>query len=175
MAKGLKRCRILACAHSNVATDNLLKGLLDIGGVAPLGLNGEVVDRSSLRVVRLGRPVSIRSSLWNYTLDALLQRDENWVGSRQRLDEAIAQVAEARNNGSSRDLGIAHGELSKARREYEVTEMLCTHHILMRADVVVSTCIGVGSEMLLSFVRTEEVRFNSVIVDEAAQCMVALP
>ena len=58
IAHGIKNNRILACAHSNVATDNLLEGLIKL----------------NVSVVRLGRPANIRTSLWNHTLDAKIQQ-----------------------------------------------------------------------------------------------------
>ena len=58
IAQGIKNNRILACAHSNVATDNLLEGLIKL----------------NVSVVRLGRPANIRTSLWNHTLDAKIQQ-----------------------------------------------------------------------------------------------------
>lgn len=48
------KTKILTCAHSNIATDNLLEGLLAMG----------------LNVVRIGRPVNVRSVLWNSTIDS---------------------------------------------------------------------------------------------------------
>ena len=56
---------ILACAESNVAVDNLLEGLVNIG----------------VNAVRIGKPVKVRESLRNSTLDALIEQhplqDEN--------------------------------------------------------------------------------------------------
>ena len=64
---------MLACAHSNIATDNLLEGLIKQG----------------VKVVRLGRPVNVRSELWNHTLDARLQQEPEWIAARQRLQVAL--------------------------------------------------------------------------------------
>ena len=49
---------ILACAESNVAVDNLLEGLVNIG----------------VNAVRIGKPVKVRESLRNSTLDALIEQ-----------------------------------------------------------------------------------------------------
>ena len=52
---------ILATAESNVAVDNLLEGLLEAG----------------IRAVRTGRPVKVRESLRQATLDAQLEQHES--------------------------------------------------------------------------------------------------
>ena len=156
-----------------MATDNLLQGLLDIGGSVSNN-HSSTAGRSLLRVVRLGRPVNIRSNLWNSTLDALLQQESLWIDSREKLDEAISSYVSVREESGSSgpEFGQAQRELGKARRMHECIESQVTEQLLRSADIIVSTCIGLGSEMLQSFVQSEGIRFNSVIVDEAAQCMV---
>ena len=52
---------ILATAESNVAVDNLLEGLLDLG----------------VRAVRIGRPVKVRETLRMATLDAQIEEHPN--------------------------------------------------------------------------------------------------
>lgn len=120
--------------------------------------------------------MNIRSNLWNCTLDALLQQEPLWIESRQKLDEAIQSYVSIREEtgSSGPEFGLAQRELGKARKIYDYVESEVTEQLLRGADVVVSTCIGLGSEMLQSFVQNEGIRFNSVIVDEAAQCMVGL-
>ena len=83
MAKGLKQHKILACAQSNVAADNLLEGLIKLG----------------VSAVRLGRPVNIRSELWNHTVDALLQQRTSWIRARAKLDEAIENYNKLKASG----------------------------------------------------------------------------
>jgi hypothetical protein len=40
-------------------------------------------------VVRLGRPANIQSTLWNYTLDALIQKTYKYAECKQILDNAV--------------------------------------------------------------------------------------
>jgi len=42
--------------------------------------------------------------------------------------------------------------------------------ILSNAEVIVSTCIGAGSDLLREFSSSENMRFRTVLIDEAAQC-----
>ena len=153
-ARGQKSLKILACAHSNVATDNLLDGLVALG----------------VRAVRLGRPANVRSSLWNHTVDSLLQQQPAWVSSRARLDAAVEFYGEARNAGGA-ELGVAQRVLAEAKRRFARAEARSVAAVLGEADVVVSTCIGAGAEVLREFADTAGVRFATVLIDEAAQCM----
>jgi len=152
-AKGQKLMKVLASAHSNIATDNILNGLIDLG----------------INVVRLGRPANVRSVLWDYTLDALLQKEPQWIEARKYLDEAVEDYLMLKRTGVS-DLSAAQRQLGEARKQYDAVESKCTTKILSSVDVVVSTCIGAGSETLRSFVGSEGIRFSTVLIDEAAQC-----
>lgn len=54
----------MATAFSNVAADNLLEGALELG----------------LRALRIGRPATVRPTLWHATLDALVENHPDVVG-----------------------------------------------------------------------------------------------
>lgn len=153
-AQGQKNAKILACAHSNVATDNLLAGLVKTG----------------VKVLRLGRPTNVQTQLWNYTLDANLQKDPVWATARSRLDRSIAFYGEMREIGGPQ-FGVAQRMLEKAQTRFFMVEKKCTQQLLSAADVVVSTCIGSGADLLREFGEEEGAKFATVLLDEAAQCM----
>ncbi|CAN0490752.1 unnamed protein product, partial [Laminaria digitata] len=56
--------QVLATAFSNVAADNLLEGVTKLG----------------MRGVRVGRPATVRPTLWHATLDALVENHPEVVG-----------------------------------------------------------------------------------------------
>lgn len=56
--------KVMATAFSNVAADNLLEGVMKLG----------------LRVVRIGRPATVRPELWPATLDALVENHPDVIG-----------------------------------------------------------------------------------------------
>ena len=180
--------KILACAHSNVATDNILHGLITMN--------------SDMKVVRLGRPVNIRSELWNYTIDGQLQQDENWLAARMDLEIALEVLRDAKDdyaaagvdhygrNASLRrrhpsSFGQATRDIARCRKKLEAIESAIIHRILEEADIVVSTCIGAGSDLLKQFVGSnqsnpntigrkpllkQKLTFHTIVIDEAAQC-----
>ena len=95
-----------------------------------------------------------------------------WIKARERLERAVAEYTDARNAGvSGAPFGAVQRILGDAKKRFENAEQRCITNVLNSADVVVSTCIGAGSETLRSFVNREKIRFSTVLIDEAAQCM----
>ena len=137
---------ILACAESNVAVDNLLEGLLDL----------------DVKAIRLGRPVKVRESLREATLDAQ-------VSSHPKQDE-IAFIREETEGMRSKlhdlkgkDKGLAHRDINKNYREIRELEQRITDDVLASAQVLCTTNIGAGH-----FTLTNR-KFSIVLIDEATQ------
>lgn len=161
-AKGQKLSKILACAHSNIATDNILDGLIKLG----------------LNVLRIGRPANINSNLWNYTLDSKLQSNIEWQEAKADLDldadcYSYAKTGKAGrgDDGSDYNLAQLKSKMEDSKKKLEDIEKRVISTILLQADCIVSTCIGSASETIRSLVNAQGVRFETVLIDEAAQCM----
>jgi len=141
------RVPILACAQSNVAVDNMLEGLVDLG----------------IRAVRVGQPVKVREGLRGATLDARLevhplQQDigdkmEQYWGLRRRLPSL-----------RGRDRGLGHRDVSVLRRQVKELRVQMAQQVLAEAEVVCATCIGAGGEQL------QDMQFPLVVLDEGSQC-----
>ena len=137
---------ILACAESNVAVDNLLEGLLDLG----------------VKAIRFGRPVKVRESLREATLDAK-------VSSHPKQDE-ISFIREETDGIRSRlqdlkgkDRGMAHKDINKNYREIRELEQRITDEVLASAEVLCTTNIGAGHFTIANR------KFSIVLIDEATQ------
>jgi hypothetical protein len=147
--------KILACAHSHVAADNLLAGVADL----------------DIRVLRLGRPANVRTGLWEHTLDARLQAQPAWKTQRSKLDGTIEKLRKVKGQEFDRTaVERAQRRVDKARREFDAVEEHCIFALLAQADVVVTTCIGAGAEVLRKFSQQNKEFFRTVLVDEASQC-----
>ena len=166
--KGLQSKKILACSHSNIATDNLLEGLVALG----------------VNVVRLGRPTNVRSILWNHTLDGKLQNEPEWRTAKLALDEAFAFSRSYNSSFAIRnDMKDADGSLmpknallqeeerkkpfvsiTDAKKELQRVETLCISRILLAAEIIVCSSIGAGSEVLKSFADKEKQQFHTVLL-----------
>jgi len=137
---------ILACAESNVAVDNLLEGLLDIG----------------VKAIRFGRPVKVRENLREATLDAQVSRHpkQDEIAFIREENEAMRSKL---HDLKGKERGLAHRDISKNYREIRELEQRITDDVLANAEVLCTTNIGAGHFTL------SKRRFSIVLIDEATQ------
>ena len=153
--------KVLACAGSNIAVDNLLERLV-IGGE---------------RVVRLGHPARVLPELQAHTLDLLVEEHRDVALAHKLVKEALAlfrkagRYTRAKPEPGSRQATRQEAKslLADARR----LEDQAVAQILDQADVVCATLTGMDDELL------GKRRFDLVVIDEACQstepaCWVAI-
>lgn len=110
---------ILACAYTNVATDNLLEGCLDVG----------------LTALRLGRPIKVRPELRQATLESRVESH----ALKEHLDD-LRRELQRQTVGS-----MAYKNL---RDEIALKERAIVNEVMKSAQVICSTCIYAGDPML---------------------------
>lgn len=143
--------RVLACAPSNLAVDNLLERLLAAGE----------------RAVRLGHPARVLPELRAHTLDVLVESHPDLKLAREWTNEAWALRRQASKYkraapppGERRNLRAeANQLLDDARR----LESQLISYLLDSATVVCATLTGLNAELL------GDREFDLVVIDEAAQ------
>ena len=89
--------KVLACAFSNVGSDNLADGFLKLG----------------LKVVRVGKPSAVSKHLWDYTLDAAIDRDPNAQKALESAARATAQLAKVRSQKSGNKSGMINERMAQ--------------------------------------------------------------
>ena len=137
---------IMACAESNVAVDNLLEGLTDLG----------------IKAVRIGKPVKVRESLRNSTLDAMV--DEHPAQEEIALiKQANDKLRKNLDKLKGKEKGLTHKEINNNFREMRHIETQLLNSILDDAEVICCTTIGAGHHVL------GDRKFPIVIIDEATQ------
>ena len=120
-------CKVLCCAPSNVAVDNLLERL--------------VANR--LKVVRLGHPARVHVELQKHSLDAIISLSDQTQlvkDARSDIDQTLAQAKRARSKGERAGLW---GKLKELRKEVNERERRAIKEILIGADVVLSTLVRI--------------------------------
>ena len=142
----LGRGPVLATAESNVAVDNLLEGLLELG----------------VKAVRIGRPVKVREHLRQATLDAQIEHhpmQEELRFIREQNDELRRNLQGLKG----KDKGMAHRDVNRNFKEMRAIEAGMVSAVLDEAEVICATTIGVGHKLL------KNRRFPVVLMDEATQ------
>ena len=143
--------KVLACAPSNAAVDNLLEKLLATG----------------LQPVRLGHPARVSENLRDRALDLLVESHPDARQARKYARDAQAMFRKADKWSKTKPLPgekqalRAEGKslLADARR----MEQLAVERILDDASVVCATLTGVDSETL------GKRRFDLAVLDESCQ------
>jgi ATP-dependent RNA/DNA helicase IGHMBP2 len=143
--------RVLACAPSNLAVDNLLERLLD---------NGE-------NAIRIGHPARVTPALRDHTLDLLVEAHSDTRLARKLTRDAFALFRQAGKWTRAKPEPGARGDMRREAREMLADarrmEGNVANHILDSARIVCSTLTGLDSELL------GDRKFELVVIDEAAQ------
>lgn len=143
--------KVLACAPSNLAVDNIFERLLAKGQ----------------RAVRLGHPARVTADLRAHTLDLLVQDHPDVKLARKLVKEAMGLFRKAGRFTRSRPAPGARQEsrqeaknlLADARR----LEGQAVEHILDTADVLCATTTALNHDVL------GRRRFDLGVIDEACQ------
>lgn len=143
--------RVLACAPSNTAVDNLLEKLLDHGENA----------------VRLGHPARVTPALRSHTLDLLVQEHPDFLLARKMIKDALRLFREADRRTRSKP---EPGARQEARREAKSLladarkwEDQAATRILDTARILCATTTGLDP----TIIGTR--RFDLAVIDEASQ------
>ncbi|XP_078539014.1 DNA-binding protein SMUBP-2 [Lissotriton helveticus] len=150
--QGLK---VLCCAPSNVAVDNLVERL---------------AERKE-KILRLGHPARLLESIQSHSLDAVLANSDNAhivADIRKDIDCAFLQAKKTRDKGERSHLRNEIKTLRKELREREESAMI---NILTRANVILATNTGASNDGPLKLLP--ENHFDLVVIDECAQALEA--
>lgn len=143
--------RVLACAPSNTAVDNLLERL-----VAMLP-----------NVLRVGHPARVFESLRGHTLDELVDADPSTQvvrEMRREVDDLLrAAGKQHRGREGGRRRGQLYAEASQLRGQIRALERSVIRNLIDSADVICTTTT-IDDDLL------GDHPFDLVVIDEACQC-----
>ncbi len=142
--------KVLACAPSNTAVDNLLERLV---GLMP-------------SVIRVGHPARVFEALRGHTLDELVEADEGNAIVRDMFREAEQLMRAASKTSRSRNAyqrkGDLYAEGKQLRNHARQMERHIVQQVLSSADVVCTT-LTLDEDLL------GDRSFDLVVIDEACQ------
>ncbi|XP_057693691.1 DNA-binding protein SMUBP-2 [Corythoichthys intestinalis] len=145
--------KVLCCAPSNVALDNLVERLA----------------RCKAKVLRLGHPARLLDSIQKHSLDAILAKSDNAniiADIRRDIDNAFLGM---KKNNEKGERGNHKREIGELRKELKTREATAITQILKSADVVLATNTGASDDGPLKFLPAEH--FDWVVIDECAQSL----
>lgn len=148
------KSKILVCAPSNIAIDNI---------VEKLAINAK---GSKLKFVRLGHPARLLDSVLKYSLDYNLSTGEgSKIVNQIRKDIENAYKTMSNRKQPREVRNACRNEVRLLRKELKQREKQAVEEVIRDAQVVLCTTTGANDYYL------REVVFDWVIVDEAAQAM----
>ncbi|KAK1575619.1 hypothetical protein Q3G72_006985 [Acer saccharum] len=141
--------KILACAASNIAVDNIVERLVP----------------HRVKLVRLGHPARLLPQVLDSALDAQVLRGDNSALAndiRKEMKALNGKLLRTKEKGTRRDIQRELRTLSKEERK---RQQLAVMDVIKNADVVLTTLTGASSHKL------DTTSFDLVIIDEAAQAL----
>ncbi|KAM9301529.1 DNA-binding protein SMUBP-2 [Gastrophryne carolinensis] len=150
--QGLK---VLCCAPSNVAVDNLVERLA----------------AHKERILRLGHPARLLESLQHYSLDAVLACSDNAqivADIRKDIDQTFTKMRKLQRKEEKSGFRTEIKALRKELKEREEAAMVQT---LKAANVILATNTGASMDGPLKLLPDNH--FDLVVIDECAQALEA--
>ncbi|KAJ9563871.1 LOW QUALITY PROTEIN: hypothetical protein OSB04_009031 [Centaurea solstitialis] len=141
--------KILACAASNIAVDNIVERLVP----------------HRVKLVRVGHPARLLPQILDSALDAQVLRGDNSSLAndiRKEMKALNSKLLKAKDRNTKRDI---RKELKMLSKEERKRQQLAVTDVIKSADVVLTTLTGSSSRKL------DGTSFDVVIIDEAAQAL----
>ncbi|MEM9776578.1 MAG: AAA domain-containing protein [Chloroflexota bacterium] len=143
--------KILACAPSNLAVDNIAERLLARG----------------ISIVRIGHPIRILESLHAVTLDNLVEKQGDYQLAKKLRREASGLHTDAsrwkRAKPERGEKAAMRREAREMEDEARKLESMAVEQVLNEAQVILSTLTGIDSAIL------GQRQFDLCVIDEAGQ------
>lgn len=151
--------KVLACAPSNVAVDNILEKL---------------VLQKQENIVRLGHPARAFEKLQGYSLDAVLNDSDNF----QIINEIRSEIDEIKKEKKR----FGGENIKSLRKDLKQREKKALEDIIKNCKVVLSTLTTASPDgPLKDLLKNSDSRlFDVIVIDECSQaleaaCWIALP
>ena len=153
--------KVLACAPSNLAVDNLLQRLVF----------------ASVKAIRLGHPARVLPELQEHTLDCLVDAHPDVALARKLLRDAEKLRDKAARYTRAKPLPGAKHEMRREANELTADarriEQQLVEYLLDSTSVLCATLTGIDAQVI------GERTFDLVVIDEASQatepaCWIAL-
>jgi superfamily I DNA and/or RNA helicase len=158
--------KVLVCAPSNVAVDNVLERL--VNSIAhPKG--SKSIKDIIPKFLRIGHPARVKPEILQFCLDALILTNDGTeiVKDVRKEIDTLRRTMSKPSRGNYGLRREQRGEMKILRRELRTREQVVVKSIIENRNVVLSTCVGAATKLL------KDVKFDLVVIDESAQALEA--
>ncbi|GBG66021.1 hypothetical protein CBR_g55000 [Chara braunii] len=141
--------KVLACAASNIAVDNLVERLV----------------QNRVKVVRMGHPARLLPQVLESALDAqVLKADNTSIATdvRKEIKQLSSKLLKTKDR---REKGELTRDLKRLAKEEKKRQTQAVVDVIKDADVIASTLTGALTQ------RLKDTSFDLVVIDEAAQAL----
>ena len=158
--------RVLCCAASNVAVDNLVERLMRSRGDAERKLG----SGAQAKIVRIGHPARLLESVLDASLEAQVLKSDNSALARdcekecRELRRVLLKLDPRKDRTARND---ARRELRRLAKEEKARQRKAVDEVIGGSNVVCATLSGALSNSL------RDQSFDVVVIDEAAQALEA--
>lgn len=155
--------KVLVCAPSNVAVDNIAMKLTP---KVPnrKGRKNKTQDKE-MKITRVGHPAKLLPQVQYHCLDAKIQREhgtEIVADIRGEMEHILEDINSSKKGATKYSL---RKEYKVLRKEIRTRETKIVNEIIKNSDVILTTNIGAATRIL------KQAEFDLVIIDEAAQAI----
>lgn len=147
--------KVLVCAPSNIAVDNLLERLV----------------KWKIKCIRLGHPARVSGDLQRHSLEALITTSEETQIVRDiyaEIDGLVAGLKKGKKRGEEQRPRVRN-EIRELRKELKVRERRVLKEVLLKAEVILGTLTSSGQDSPLK--HLPENHFSMTVIDECSQAL----
>ncbi|KAI0465025.1 hypothetical protein LJB42_000243 [Komagataella kurtzmanii] len=155
--------RILICGPSNISVDTILERLDD--------LYPNKADSMS-KLIRVGHPARLLSSILNHSLELLIQGSESNEILKDIIKEIQDLMKKSKKMKSYRERKDCYLDVKNLRKDLRERARKITSELIRSSQVVVSTLHGASSrELFDAALNFQEGLFDTLIIDEVSQSL----
>ncbi|CAD8050183.1 unnamed protein product [Paramecium sonneborni] len=145
--------KVLACANSNVAVDNMIERIQSI---------------SQLKVCRIGNPARMTDQVRYVCIDQLVKKTSSYA-IMKTIKTEIQQIEKKLSRQERREGADLRDQLKQKKREYYEQQQLAYEEAIQDCQVIFSTNVGSGQFQFSQLTRN--IKFDVVVIDECAQSL----
>ena len=136
----LQKSKVMACAPSNIAVDNIIERLHKLN--------------PQLRIVRIGHPARLLESVQKFCLDALVQKNNDYAIQTKDIRKDMNKLALKLRKAETKAQKVeVYKEYKLLRKDLRQIEQQHIDQVFKNADVICSTLTSASDKTLRGYIH----------------------